>query len=209
MAFAALLTALAVVGVAGGVWLHRGASTYLTASGGVILFLIASVWIVPEIAATWGWSRALICVGLVAGLFAFADALLLRLGHSPRRGVVAPLIAATAIHSLLDGWSIRTLGSHPLPIGIASIGLGLHKIPEGFALGWVLRKSLHSHIRAFALGVFAELFTLLGAALQPTADRSGLAWFGAAWTSAVLCVIAGAFVFLGLHTVLPYFRHEH
>jgi zinc transporter ZupT len=89
------------------------------------------------------------------------------------------------------------------------IGLSLHKIPEGFALGWVLRRSISSHLRAISLGAVAEVFTLVGALIEPAADRFGLARFGASWTPAVLCVIAGAFLFLGCHALLPYFKHEH
>ena len=90
------------------------------------------------------------------------------------------------------------------------IGLGLHKIPEGFALGWVMRRSLSSHARAIGFGALAELFTMVGAVLQPGTDRFGVARFGDSWTPAVLCLIAGAFVFLGCHAVLPYFwKHSH
>jgi zinc transporter ZupT len=209
MAAAFLLTCLALAGVVAGVLLHRRLSHYLAAAGGLLLLIVAFVWIVPEIATAWGWPRAVLAVLLFAVLLAFVDAGLIRLGHSPRHGVIAPLIIATAIHSLLDGWSIRVLAAQPVPEAIVPIGLGLHKIPEGFALGWVLRRSLSSHGRAIGLGAFAELFTLLGALLQPFADRSGLAHFGPAWTPAVLSVIAGAFVFLACHGLLPYFRHEH
>jgi hypothetical protein len=209
MAVAVLLTGLALVGVVGGVLLHRSISNWLAAVGGLLLFAVAFVWIVPEIAEAFGWPLAILCVSVVAVLLALADTALIRLGHSPRHGVMAPLLVATAIHSLLDGWSIRELASHPVPLALVPIGLGLHKIPEGFALGWVLRRSMSSHGRAIGFGASAEMFTLAGALLQPVADRSGLAKFGPAWTPAVLCVIAGAFVFLGCHAVLPYFRHEH
>jgi hypothetical protein len=209
MAVAVLLTCLALVGVAGGVLLHRSISNYLAAAGGLLLFAIAFVWIIPEIAAAWGWPRAILCVTLVAVLLAFSDWALIRLGSSPRHGVMAPLLVATAIHSLLDGWSIRALATQPVPLALVPIGLGLHKIPEGFALGWVLRRSLSSHTRAFTLGALAEAFTLVGAFLQPGTDRFGLTRFGHSWTPAVLSIIAGAFVFLGCHALLPYFRHEH
>jgi hypothetical protein len=209
MSAAVLLTGLALVGVVGGVLFHRGISNWLAAIGGLLLFVVAFVWVVPEIAQAWGWPLAILCVSVAAVLLALADAALIRLGHSPRHGVMTPLLIATAIHSLLDGWSIRELAAHPVPVALVPIGLGLHKVPEGFALGWVLRRSMSTHARAISFGISAEMFTLLGAFLQPVADRSGLEKFGPAWTPAVLCVIAGAFVFLGCHAVLPYFRHEH
>jgi len=209
MAAAALLTGLALVGVVGGVLFHGGISNWLAAVGGLLLFVVAFVWVVPEIAEAWGWPLAILGMSVVAVFLALADSALIRLGHSPRHGVMAPLLVATAIHSLLDGWSIRELAAHPVPLALVPIGLGLHKIPEGFALGWVLRRSISSHARAIGAAASAELFTLVGAFLQPVADRSGLEKFGPAWTPAVLCVIAGAFVFLGCHAVLPFFRHEH
>lgn len=210
MAAAVLLTGLALLGVAGGVLLHRSISNHLAALGGVLLFAVAFIWIVPEISAAWGWPRACLFVTLAAVLLAVVDWALIQLGHSPRHGVIAPLVIATAIHSLLDGWSIRALAAQPVPLALVPIGLGLHKIPEGFALGWVLRRSVSSHARAIGLGATAELFTLVGAFLQPGTDRFGVTRFGDAWTPAVLSLIAGAFVFLGCHALLPYFmKHEH
>ena len=209
MAAAVLLTGLALVGVLVGVLLHHGISHHLAAAGGLLLLVIAFVWIVPEIAAQWGWPRAVLTVSLAAILLAAVDSVLIRHGHSLQHGVIAPLLAATAIHSLLDGWSIRALAAQPVPQVIVPIGLGLHKLPEGFALGWVLRRTLRSHSRAIAAATFAELFTLAGAVLQPSADHSALARFGPSWTPTILSVIAGAFLFLGCHALLPYFRRDH
>jgi zinc transporter ZupT len=210
MTIAVLLTGLALLGVAGGVLLHRSLSKYLAAAGGVLLFAVALIWLMPEISDAWGWPLAIFRVAIVVILLGLADSTLVHFGHSPRHhGVIAPLLAATAIHSVLDGWSIRALASQPMPVALVPIGLGLHKIPEGFALGWVLRRSLDSHLRAFGFGAFAELFTVIGALLQPATNRFGLAQFGPGWTPFVLCVIVGAFIFLGLHAFLPYFRSEH
>ncbi len=210
MAAAVLLTCLALLGVAAGVLLHRSISNHLAALGGLLLFAVAFIWIVPEIKETLGWPRTVLFVSLAALLLALIDWALIRLGHSPRHGVLAPLVIATAIHSLLDGWSIRALAAQPVPLALVPIGLGLHKIPEGFALGWVLRRSLSSHTRAIGLGAFAELFTLVGAFMQPGTDRLGVAQFGNSWTPAVLCLIAGAFVFLGCHALAPYLtKHQH
>jgi len=210
MAAAALLTCLAVLGVGGGVLMHRSLSKLVAAAGGVLLFAVAFIWIVPEIAQEWGWPKTILFVTVAAVLLALADWTLIQLGHSPRHGVLAPLLVATAIHSLLDGWSIRALAGQPVPLALVPLGLGLHKIPEGFALGWVLRRSVASHAKAIWLGAMAEMFTLVGAILQPETDRMGVQRFGDTWTPAVLCLIAGAFVFLGCHALLPYLgRHKH
>jgi len=209
MAAALLLTCLALAGVMAGALLQRSISHHVAAVGGLLLLGVAFIWIVPEIADSWNWPWAVLAVTLVAVLLALFDHALIRLGHSPRHGVIAPLLAATAIHSLLDGWSIRTLAAHPFTEIFVPTGLALHKIPEGFALGWVLRRSVPSPWHAVFFGISAELFTLVGALLQPSANRLGLERFGPSWTPAVLSVIAGAFVFLGCHALLPYFRRKH
>jgi zinc transporter ZupT len=206
MVVAALLTALALVGLVVGVLMHRGISPHLAALGGVLLLAVVFIWVAPEIAESWGWPRAVLGVTVIAVLLAFADSVLVSHGHSPRHGVIGPLLAATAIHSLLDGWSIRVLATQPGADILVPLGLGLHKLPEGFALGWALRRSVPTHRRAIAWGTSAQLFTLVGAFLQPAANRSGLARFGSAWTPAVLTVVAGAFIFLACHTLLPYFK---
>jgi hypothetical protein len=133
MAAAVLLTCLALLGVAGGVWLHRSISNHLAALGGLLLFAVAFIWIIPEIVEAWGWPWTLLWVTGTALVLALVDWALIRIGHSPRHGVIAPLVIATAIHSLLDGWSIRALAAQPVPMALVPIGLGLHKIPEGFA----------------------------------------------------------------------------
>ncbi len=92
MVAAAVLTCLALLGVAGGVLLHRSISNHLAALGGLLLFAVAFIWIVPEIAQAWSWPRAILFVTGAAVLLAFADWGLIQLGHSPRHGVIAPLI---------------------------------------------------------------------------------------------------------------------
>ena len=66
-------------------------------------------------------------------------------------GFAAPLILATAFHAFLDGWSIATSQW----AGTAGLGLtlpwalALHKIPEGVALGAILRASVRTRVAAF------------------------------------------------------------
>ncbi len=210
MPAALLLTGFALLGIATGILFHRSISNYLALAGALLLLVVTFVWILPEAAPVWGWGRALLLVAGVVVILSAADWGLIQLGHSPRHGVILPLLVATGIHSFLDGWSIRALATQPVPMGLVPIGLGLHKLPEGFALGWVLRRATPSHARAFSLGSAAEAFTLLGALYEPSANRLGLARFGEAWTGAVLCVIAGAFLFLSGHALLPFLKkHVH
>jgi hypothetical protein len=48
-----------------------------------------------------------------------------------------------------------------------------------------------------------ETLTLAGAWIEPVANQAGVAEFGHVWLAVVLSVIAGSFLFLGAHTVLP------
>ncbi|MBV9157219.1 MAG: hypothetical protein JO097_13230, partial [Acidobacteriaceae bacterium] len=121
----------------------------------------------------------------------------------PGHAVIGPLLAATAAHSFLDGWSVRLFTGQPVASIAVPLGLGLHKIPEGLAVGWIARKSMASPWKAAAAGLAVEAMTLVGAWAEPKVDASGAARFGALWSAAVLAIIAGSFLFLGLHAVLP------
>lgn len=205
MAIAWLLTVLAWAGIAVGIYLSepRRLSAHLAAAGGGLLFGISLFWIVPEMARTSGTGIAVALVFTACGLIAILDRLLLHTGHSPRNGILTPLFAATAIHSFVDGWSLRALATQPLANIAVPLGLALHKVPEGLALGWVARRSLGRASQAMAVCAAIEALTVIGAAVEPRANESGSAAFGAWWTVSVLAVIAGSFLFLGLHAVLP------
>ncbi len=204
MAAAWLLTALAWAGVLAGIFLSRSQklSGHLAAAGGGMLFGIAVFWLVPEMKALAGWpslvATAVACVA-IAGL----DRLLIHTGHSPRQGVIVPLLFATAAHSFVDGWSVRALATQPLTDIAVPIGLALHKIPEGAALGWAARHLSSPLWRTTLVCVAVEAVTLAGAWIEPKADRSGIVAFGPWWTAGVLAVISGTFIFLAIHAILP------
>jgi zinc transporter ZupT len=208
MAIAWLLTVLALGGVIAGIYTGnpRVLSTHLAAAGGGLLFGISLFWIVPEIAETSGRTIALLMALAVSGVLALLDGALSHVGHSARHQLIGPLLMAAALHSLLDGWSVRELTTRPITEIAVPIGLALHKIPEGLALGWITRRSVSSHWKAGAAAAGAELFTLVGAFVEPAANRSGAAEFGGWWTAIVLATIAGSFLFLGFHAVLPHWR---
>lgn len=203
------LTLLALCGVAVGVSVgqRRLLSAHLSAGGGGLLFGIGLFWLMPEIAAGSGWAVA---AGFTAAALCIVAALdrTLHAGHAPRKSILAPLFGATAVHSFFDGWSVRLLTAQTLAGVAAPLGLALHKVPEGLALGWIARRSMKSRGRAFAISAAVELVTLAGAYVEPAANRSGTAAFGNWWTAAVLAVIAGSFLFLGLHAVFPNRRNS-
>ena len=208
MATASLLTVLAIIGVIAGVMVGqaRMLSSYLAAAGGGLLFGISLFWLMPESAAATGWlpafgmtAAACLILVLVDHLFTNADG---RLAHT----ALGPILLATAIHSFLDGWSVRALAAEWLASIAAPVGLALHKIPEGLALGWIARRSLTSASKAALAGVTVELVTLVGAYVEPHTIKSGVAEFGPGGISAVFAIIGGSFLFLGFHAVLPNWR---
>ena len=79
--------------------------------------------------------------------------------------------------------------------------MALHKIPEGLAIGLITRKSLPSAWKAALAAMLVESCTLLGAWIEPAANRAGALQFGSVWTTCVLGLIAGSFLFLGYHTI--------
>jgi zinc transporter ZupT len=208
MAIPWLLTLLGLAGVAVGVYLGhaRVLSSLLSAAGGGLLFGISLFWLIPEVGTITGPWLAFVLALLVAGMMAGLDRLLLHAGHSPRQGVLWPVLAAMALHSFLDGWSVRALAARPLPEIAAPAGLALHKIPEGIAAGWIAHRSTSSGWKAAAAGGAAQLATVAGALVEPNADRLGTARFGESWPAAVLAIIAGSFLFVGFHAVLPHWK---
>ncbi len=114
-------------------------------------------------------------------------------------GFAGPLIAATALHSFLDGWNIAAAqagGGTDLRITIP-VAIMLHKIPEGVALGALMLASVPSRWSALGWCVAAESLTIMGAS-------AGLAItpvLGSRWMGYPLAVAGGFFVYLGLHAV--------
>jgi zinc transporter ZupT len=205
MAIAALLTLLALIGVAVGILLGQSRlfSSYVAATGGGLLLGISLFWLMPEIASLSGWIAA--CGMTLAACLALslADRIFIHAEHASNRIALGPILAATATHSFLDGWSVRALVTLRLAGIAAPIGLALHKVPEGVAIGWIARQGLRSPWKAAAASIAVELFTLLGAYVEAPASRSGFATFGSWWTSAILAVVSGSFLFLGAHAVAP------
>ncbi|MEI9973472.1 MAG: ZIP family metal transporter [Ignavibacteriota bacterium] len=114
-------------------------------------------------------------------------------------GFAGPLIAASALHAFLDGWAIATVQSTaPLGLRVAvPIAVTLHKLPEGIALGGILRASMGSRASAMGWCALAEGATLAGGIL-------GLAMsphLGTQWILYPLGITAGWLFYLGHHAV--------
>lgn len=205
MVLASLLTLLAMAGVALGVLLGRPrrVSNHLEAAGGGLLLGIAAFLLIPEIAQELGFGHSLALALGICIILAALDRALMHGGYSLREGVAAPLLAVTAIHSFLDGWSIRAAAIGPVVNVAVPLGLALHKIPEGLALGWIMKRRYSSAQRAVLSGCAAELVTLIGAFTEPRIERTGVHHFGFWWPAYVLAGIAGTFFFLGVHAIWP------
>jgi len=200
---AALAIACAVAGVvaSGG----RRARVLVPVSGG-LLAAIALFGVIPETAEGIGWPAALLAAAAGYGLLHLFD----RIGVpvcpscSHSHGFSGPLVAATAVHAFVDGWGMMAFGSGAP--GNAShvivFALLIHKIPEGLALGAILRMSAQKPGRAVALAVIAEGPTLLG-------GLAGLWAAQAAWLDYPLSLVAGAYLFLGLHAIRAWARPVH
>jgi zinc transporter ZupT len=198
-----LLTAAALAGIIVGMLGRSPApSSLLAAAGGGLLVGICAFWVLPEMAVSVGHMAALALVAVVSLVLLIADRVLL---HDTRGGrhILLPLLLATAIHSFLDGWSVRALWTGTLDRIAVGIGLGLHKIPEGIAVGWVMRRGLGRTATALGAAMAVELVTPIGAWTEPYAQRSGFATFGSGWSAFVLAIVGGTFLFLGVHSVVP------
>ena len=169
---------------------------YIVPVSGILLAGVALFGLIPELASQIGW---LWTIPLATAGFALLTVLDNRgyavcpsCSHGER--FAGSLVAATAVHALVDGWglvAVRDRGSAATAITLAIL---LHKAPEGFALGAMLRASTPSVSRAALFCLVAELPTLLGGA-------AGLWATPPAWADYMLAFVAGTFLFLGSHAV--------
>lgn len=206
----------AVVGIAGasiGFWLtgvKRRARLVVPFSAGVLLG-VAMFGLFPELALAAGWFRslALTIAGYVILIVTdrYIHPICPTCAHDhdhhgcaeELHGMAVPLIAAAAIHSFLDGWSVATAQSAaPLGLRVAvPLAVALHKIPEGIALGGILRAAVHSRSAAFAWCVLAEGVTFIGG----VAGLLMLPLLGREWLLYPLGLTAGWILYLGYHAV--------
>ncbi len=202
-----LLGAFAGVRLAGVPALSR---RFLPFTGGMLVG-VALFWILPEIALHFGWPGAL--SGLLAGFAALwgIDHYLYPVCptcshnhvhescHEQLHGFAAPLLIASAIHSFFDGWSLAVSqagGMESLRTAFLA-GIGVHKLPEGLALGGLLLAALGSQMRAMLGAAAAQSMMLAGGALAVVLAPH----LGSNWTMGFLAVAAGLFVYLGYHAV--------
>ncbi len=207
-------TLTAFAGVIAGVYFstaRRYVRKAVPVSAGLLLGA-ALFGLLPELAHDLSWTRSLVFFALGFGVLTVLD----RAGMSvcaecapahehhdhcpaPLHGFATPLLAAAGLHSLFDGWALAasTLdSSNGVKIALP-LALVLHKLPEGLALGVILKASLRSRGSAVGLAILAESLTLAGGAISiALAPR-----LGSAWTSYPLALAGGFFLFLALHAL--------
>lgn len=213
LGIAFLATAAALLGAAIGVFLpaaHQKARFLVPFAGGLLLG-VSVFGLFPELVSEIGWGK---------GLLLFAAGYLVLLGinryvvpicpscahdhdhetcNALLHGFAGPLVLAAAVHSVLDGWSIVTAQfAAPLGVRLAlPMAVVLHKIPEGIALGAILRAAVVSRRAALAWCLLAEAATLAGGA----AGLELAPIVGQAWLSYPLAIAGGFFFYLGFHAV--------
>lgn len=206
----------AVIGIAGaalGLWLtglRQRVQTMVPFSAGVLLG-VALFGLLPELAEQTGWIASVLLAAagyaLLIAINRFAYPVCPTCAHdhdhnscaTELHGFAGPLIAASALHAFLDGWSIATVQSTaPLGLRVAvPLAVTLHKLPEGIALGGILRASMGRRAAAMGWCALAEGATLLGGVL-------GLAMaphLGTQWILYPLGITAGWLFYLGYHAV--------
>jgi zinc transporter ZupT len=170
---------------------------------------VAAFGLIPELVVDIGLMRGVLLVVLGYGLlkaldrFAFSVCPSCSHDHShescdePLHGFAAPLLAAIGIHAFVDGWGLVAVMAGTRTPGARTAfaaALLLHKIPEGLALGTMLRASVDREVVALALCSMVELATVLGGA-------TGLWLTPAEWVDYPLAIAGGTFLFLGVHAV--------
>jgi zinc transporter ZupT len=172
---------------------------------------IAVFGVLPELAGQYGWlggTAALAAGAVVLWLFGrYVYPVCPSCSHThdhehcatALHGFAAPLIVAASLHAFLDGVGISaSQQEHARGLAAAVVfGVTVHKIPEGIALGIMLRASVRSRWAAFALCAAAECATLFGALFESA--LTGRA--GTAWVTYALALAGGSFIYLGFHAV--------
>jgi zinc transporter ZupT len=220
MAMALVATMAAALGAILGLSLTglRSSARRMVGFSGGLLAGVALFGLLPEVGEEIGWAAGvtllvagyLALMGIDRNVYAVCPTCAHDHDHegcaSTLHGFAAPLIIAAALHAFLDGWSIATSQS-AAAVGLRvslPLALSLHKIPEGIALGAILRASTSSRGRAFGWCMAAESATLLGAGAGVVmASR-----VTARWLNYPLAAAGGCLLYLGYHAVHAEWRRR-
>lgn len=184
-------------------------------SGGVLVG-IAIFWVFPNIGEQYGWWGAF--CGIAAGfcllwlvnryVFAVCPACSPTHDHNAcaqrLHGFTAPLLAAASLHSFFDGWSLGVAHEQSAEgVRLAFFaGIGIHKLPEGIALGVMLLAGTGSVSKAWLSCAGVQSLMMVGGLLAVIAAPH----LGPYWISSLLSIAAGMFIYLGYHAVEGEYR---
>jgi zinc transporter ZupT len=196
---------------AGGVWLtslHTWSRRLVPFSGGLLMG-VALFWVLPEMAEIFSWPAALAWIAAGFAVLWAVDRWVYPMcpacsqphdhDHcsATLHGFAPPLLIAAAVHSGLDGWSVSAAnGSAHLGMPFV-LAIALHKIPEGLALGVIVRSAMDSRGAALGWCLLAESATMAGAALELVLAP----YLGPQVLHALLAIAGGTFLYLGGHAV--------
>ena len=163
---------------------------------GALLVGTAAFGLIPELGREIGWPPTLALVAAGYGGLTLLD----KLGYpvcpscSHGAGFAAALLFATGLHAFVDGWGMAAVGGTGSASAVLGLAILLHKLPEGLALGTMLRAAEGRSLRAALLAGCAELPTVVGGALGARVPPGQ-------WLYGPLALAGGTFLFLGIHAM--------
>lgn len=174
--------------------------------GGLVLF-----GILPELVRQRGWvgGAAFVFAGMLLlwavarWLYPVCPACSHTHDHSicpaTLHGFALPLLVAASVHAFLDGVGVAaSTQPHAEALGGAMlVGVGLHKVPEGIALGVILHAALGSRGSALAWSAAVQAATPLGAAAESVVS----AHLGDTGVGLALGLAGGSFLYLVYHAL--------
>jgi len=184
-------------------------TTHLVPFSGGLLVGIAVFGVLPELSELHGWTAGLPMLLAGIALLWLVNRYLYPVcpscSHTHRHelcettlhGFALPMVVAASIHAFLDGVGIAAAYQESTEgLGAAVVtAVVLHKVPEGIALGVMLRAALRARWTALAWCATAEGATFLGALLYLLAGPR----VGGGWAGYALGLAGGSFLFLGFH----------
>ncbi len=212
------ITFIAVLCAVAGVWVsstHR-LTRRLVPFGGGSLIGVTFFWVLPELASTMQWPLAIMWLIGGCALLTAIDRYVYPVcpSCSPAHdhehcstqlhGFAMPLLIASSLHAALDGWSVSAAKDDIILSTAFIVGVAVHKIPEGLALGVIARASLRSPGAAMLWCALAESATLFGA----IAEGALAPYLGPHVLQALLAIAGGSFLYLGWHAVHGEFRRS-
>ncbi len=169
---------------------------WLVPVSGVLLAGVAVFGLLPELVRAIGWPSTLGLAALGYGVLSLLDHNGVPVCPSCSHGekFSTSLVIATAFHAFVDGWGMAATENQASVGAAITTAMLLHKIPEGLALGTMLRVATPRAAAAMALLFVAELPTIAG-------GITGLHSAPGIWIDYPLALAGGTFLFLGLHAI--------